>query len=92
MSELVEVEIKNKRFVVGDEIKLISEIQECDKPVFVDLTEEALMGMFKDLAKVDDNGEIEPEPLGSEYDLNEIYSLMKSKKRTKTFYLHFSKY
>lgn len=75
MAELVEVDVvKNKTFVVGDEIKLISEIQECDKPVFVDLTEAALMGMFKDLAKVDDNGEIEPEPLGSEYDLNEIYN------------------
>jgi len=74
MGELVEVDVvKNKVFVVGDEIKLIGDIQECDKPVFVELTEAALMGMFKDLAKVNDDGEIEPEPLGSEYDLHEIY-------------------
>ena len=74
MGELVEVDVvKNKVFVVGDEIKLIGDIQECDKPVFVELTEAALIGMFKDLAKVNDDGEIEPEPLGSEYDLHEIY-------------------
>ena len=74
MAELVEVDVvKNKVFVVGDEIKLIGDIQECDKPVFVELNEASLMGMFKDLAKVKDDGEIEPEPLGSEYDLHEIY-------------------
>ena len=72
MSELVEVEIKNKVFVVGDEIKLISQIQECDKPVFVDLTEEALMGMFKDLAVVNGVGDIAETPLGSDYNY-EIY-------------------
>ena len=69
MAELVEVDVvKNKQFVVGDEIKLISEIQECDKPVFVDLPEEAVLGMFKDLIKIDDKGDIDEESPSSEYD------------------------
>ena len=72
MSELLEVEIKNKVFVVGDEIKLIGDIEECDKPEFVDLTDGALLGMFKDLAVVNDDGDIAEKPLGSEYDY-EIY-------------------
>jgi len=72
MSEIVKVK-KNKRFVVGDEIKFIGEIQECDKPEFIEIPHDALMGMFKDLAKVNDDGEIGPEPLGSEYNLHEIY-------------------
>ena len=72
MSELVEVEIKNKVFVVGDEIKLISEIEECDKPEFVNLTDTQLLGMFKDLATTNSDGDIAEESLGSEYDY-EIY-------------------
>ena len=73
MSELIEVDVvKNKVFVVGDEIKLISQIEECDKPEFVELPEGALMGMFKDLAKINYDGDIAEDELGTEYNF-EIY-------------------
>mgnify|MGYP003633156067 CR=1 FL=1 len=62
MAELVEFDVmKNKRFVVGDEIKLISQIEECDKPEFIELDEAAVLGMFKDLIKIDDKGDIAEE-------------------------------
>ena len=73
MAELVEVDVvKNKTFVVGDEIKLISQIKECDKPEFVELPEGVLMNMFKDLATVNANDDIAEDELGSEYSY-EIY-------------------
>ena len=69
MAELVEVDVvKNKTFVVGDEIKLISQIEECDKPEFIELDEAAVLGMFKDLIKIDDKGDIAEESPSSEYD------------------------
>ena len=73
MAELVEFDVmKNKTFVVGDEIKLISEIQECDKPVFVELPEGVLIDMFKDLATTNTDGDIAEDELGGEYNY-EIY-------------------
>ena len=59
-----------KGYVVGDEIKNIAEIEECDKPDFIELTEDALAHMFKDLIKDDAD---ECEELGNEYNFSEIY-------------------
>ena len=73
MAELVEVDVvKNKRFVVGDKIKLLSKIEECDKPVFVELPEGVLIDMFKDLATTNADGDIAEDGLGDEYNY-EIY-------------------
>lgn len=62
-----------KCFVVGDEIKKIDEIDENDKPDFVELTDGQLLGMFKDLAKVNDDCDVAEQPLESEYNFHEIY-------------------
>jgi len=73
MSDMRLADRRIRCYTTGDEVKRWDEIDEDDKPEFVDLTEEGVMAMFKDMIKVSDEGEIEPEPLGSEYDFHELY-------------------
>ena len=64
---------RQRCYTSGDEIKQWNEIEEMDKPEFTELSEEGIMAMFKDLLKTDDDGELEIEPLGPEYNFNEVF-------------------
>ena len=60
-------------YTSGDVIKNWDEIEEMDKPEFTEISDGGLHAMFKDLIQVSDDGEIEVEPLGPEYNFSEIY-------------------
>jgi hypothetical protein len=62
-------------YTSGDEIKRWDEIDEMDKPEFTELSDGGLMSMFKDLLKTDENDEYEVEPLGPEYNFDEVYGV-----------------
>jgi hypothetical protein len=66
------MESQRKRcYTSGDEIKLLSEIVELDKPEFIELSDEDLMGMFKDLIVIkEEDEEAEPEPVELKSSLN----------------------
>ena len=68
MNEIVIAKKKN-HWVGGDAVPFISEITEADKPDFVELTDEALKHMFRDLEKP----VTEEEELGAEYNFSEVY-------------------
>ena len=67
MSEIVQK--KKNHWVGGDNIPLASDITEDDKPDFVELSDEDLKYMFKDLVP----HVAEEEEVGSEYNFSEIY-------------------
>ena len=62
-------------YTSGDEIKRWDEIDEMDKPEFTELSDGGLMSMFKDLLKTDEDDEYEVEPLGPEYNFDELYGV-----------------
>jgi hypothetical protein len=63
-------EQRKRCYTSGDEIKLLSEIQELDKPEFIELSDEDLMSMFKDLIVINEENELEPEPIEMKSSLN----------------------
>lgn len=67
MAELVKT--RRRCYTAGDEIKLLSEIEELDKPEFVELSDEALMAMFKDMIVIKED-DAEPEPVELKSSLN----------------------
>jgi hypothetical protein len=78
MGEIVETStlVKQPRqrcYTSGDEIKQWNEIEEVDKPEFTELSDAGIMSMFKDMIKIEDDGELEVEPLGPEYNFSELY-------------------
>jgi len=73
MSDMRVADKRIRCWVSGDEIKRWDEIEELDKPEFIEISDEGLHSMFKDLIKIEDDGEIEVEPLGPEYNFHEIY-------------------
>jgi hypothetical protein len=78
MGEIVETSTlaKQKRircYTSGDVIKQWDEIDEEDKPEFTELSDAGIMSMFKDMIKIEDNGELEVEPLGPEYNFSEVF-------------------
>jgi hypothetical protein len=65
------MESQRKRcYTSGDEIKLLSEIVELDKPEFIELSDEDLMSMFKDLVVIKEEEDEEPEPIELKSSLN----------------------
>ena len=78
MGEIVETStlVKQGRircYTTGDEIKQWNEMSEEDKPEFTELSDNGLMSMFKDMIKIEDDGELEVEPLGPEYNFSELF-------------------
>ena len=69
MAELVKT--RRRCYTSGDEIKLLSEIEELDKPEFVEISDKDLMDMFKHLIVVkEDDKDTEPEPVELKSSLN----------------------
>lgn len=62
-------------YTTGDEIKFLDTITEEDKPEFQELTDDQLMGMFKDMISVKDDTEGEQEPKPHEEDSRFNYSI-----------------
>jgi len=62
-------------YTTGDEIKQWDEMGEEDKPEFTELSDAGIMSMFKDMIKIEDDGELEVEPLGAEFDFSELYGV-----------------
>jgi len=73
ITEELSIVPRQRCYTSGDEIKQWNEIEEMDKPEFTELSDEGIMAMFKDLLKTDDDGELEVEPLGPEYNFSEVY-------------------
>ena len=78
MGEIVETStlVKQPRqrcYTTGDVIKQWNEIEEEDKPEFTELSDAGIMSMFKDMIKIEDDGELEVEPLGPEYNFSELF-------------------
>jgi hypothetical protein len=61
--------LRKRCYTSGDEIKLLSEIIELDKPEFIELSDDALMSMFKDMIVIKEEDE-EPEPIELKSSLN----------------------
>jgi len=73
ITEELSIVPRQRCYTSGDEIKQWNEIEEMDKPEFTELSDEGIMAMFKDLLKTDDDGELEVEPLGPEYNFSEVF-------------------
>ena len=73
ITEELTVAPRQRCYTSGDMIKRWDEMREEDKPEFTELSEEGIMSMFKDMLKTDDEGELEVEPLGPEYNFNEVF-------------------
>jgi hypothetical protein len=58
MAELVKT--RRRCYTKGDEIKLLSEIEELDKPEFVEISDKDLMDMFRGMIVVKEDEEPEP--------------------------------
>jgi hypothetical protein len=56
------VKTRRRCYTSGDEIKLLSEIEELDKPDFVELSDKDLLDMFKDMIVIKED-DAEPEPV-----------------------------
>jgi len=73
ITEELSIVRRQRCYTSGDEIKQWDEMSEEDKPEFTELSDAGVMAMFRDMIKIEDNGELEVEPLGPEFDFSELY-------------------